>query len=66
MDIGARLDGFGARLEKLEVSGTPGPKSKCWICQSDGHLAATCSTAKGKELREKKLASAIKPAAEAK
>ena len=41
-------------------------KSKCWIYQSDGHLAATCSTAKGKELREKKLASAIKPAAEAK
>ena len=66
VDIGARLDGFGARLEKLEGSGTPGPKSKCWICQSDGHLAATCSTAKGKELREKKLASAIKPAAEAK
>jgi len=65
-DIGTRLDGFGSRLDKLEGGGTLLPKSKCWICQSDGHLAATCSTAKGKELREKKLASAIKPAAEAK
>jgi hypothetical protein len=48
------------------VGGAVLPKSKCWICQSDGHLAATCSTAKGKELREKKLSSAVKPAAEAK
>ena len=65
-DIGARLDGFGTRLDKIEGGGAPLPKSKCWICQSDGHLAATCSTAKGKELREKKLASASKPAAEPK
>ena len=62
-DIGTRLEGFGSRLDKIE--GAALPKSKCWICQSDGHLAATCSTAKGKELREKKLAS-VKPTAESK
>ena len=65
-DIGTRLDGFGSRLDKIEGGGAVLPKSKCWICQSDGHLAATCSTAKGKELREKKLSSAVKPAAETK
>ena len=65
-DIGTRLDVFGSRLDKIEGGGAVLPKSKCWICQSDGHLAATCSTAKGKELREKKLSSAVKPAAEAK
>ena len=65
-DIGTRLDVFGSRLDKIEGGGVVLPKSKCWICQSDGHLAATCSTAKGKELREKKLSSAVKPAAETK
>ena len=65
-DIGSRLDGFGSRLDKIEGGAAQLPKGKCWICQSDGHLAATCSTAKGKELREKKLASAAKPAAEEK
>jgi len=47
--------------------GAPKAGTKCWICQSDAHLAANCSTAKGKELRDKKAATAAaKAAAEAK
>ena len=65
-DLGARIDHLGGRLDKIETVAPTPPKGKCWICQSDGHLAATCGTAKGKELREKKLASATKAAAEAK
>jgi hypothetical protein len=59
----------GKRLDRLELGGDGAPKAgtKCWICQSDGHLAANCTTAKGKELRDKKVATAAaKAAAEAK
>jgi hypothetical protein len=62
-DVRARMDGVGARVERLEAGQAsaalkPIGQSKCWICQSDGHLAANCQTAKGKELREKKSATA--------
>ena len=55
-EIGTRIDGCGKRLDRLELSSDGAPKAgtKCWICQSDAHLAANCSTAKGKELRDKK------------
>ena len=68
-EISARIDGCGKRLDRLELGGEGAPKAgtKCWICQSDAHLAANCSTAKGKELRDKKAATAAaKAAAEAK
>ena len=68
-EIGARVDGCGKRLDRLELGGDGAPKAgtKCWmICQSDAHLAANCPTAKGKELRDKKAAAAAaKAAAEA-
>jgi hypothetical protein len=66
-EVGARLDGCCKRLDRVELgqSGDGGaPKvGKCWICQSDGHLAANCPTAKGKELRDKKSATAAAKAA---
>ena len=67
-EIASRFDTVSARLDKIEHGGAIVAKGKCWICQSDGHLAANCQTAKGKELREKKLASATsnKATAEAK
>ena len=70
-EFGSRLDVCSKRLDRVELGQfTDGgaPKvGKCWICQSDGHLAANCTTAKGKELRDKKSATAAaKAAAEAK
>jgi len=56
LEIGTRIDGCGKCLDRLELGSDGAPKAgtKCWICQSDAHLAANCSTAKGKELRDKK------------
>lgn len=70
-EFGSRLDVCSKRLDRVELGQfTDGgaPKvGKCWICQSDGHLAANCTTAKGKELRDKKSATAAaKAVAEAK